>query len=57
MLRVGLGQAVAGWTAFGNNSRDFYSFTALDGAEGELFLVIVGLYFQEKQAEIKAVKL
>lgn len=57
MFRVGLGHAVAGWTAFGNNSCDFYSFTAFDGAEGKLFLVIVGLYFQEKQAEIKGVKL
>lgn len=49
---VGLGHAIAGWTAFRNDSCDLHPLTALDRAEGKLLPVIVGLYLQEKQAAI-----
>lgn len=57
MSRVGLGQAVTGWTAFGKDGCDFHSLAALEGAEGETLPVAEGLHFQEEQAETDAVKL
>lgn len=51
MFRVGLGQAITGWTAFGNDSRDFHSLAALEGAEGKALPVAEGLHSQEEQAE------
>lgn len=57
VFRVGLGQAITGWTAFGNNSSDFHSLTALQGAEGKTLPVTEGLDFQEQQAEINTEKL
>lgn len=53
MSGVGLGQAITSWTAFGNDSRDFHSLAALEGAEGEALPVAEGLHFQEEQAENK----
>lgn len=55
--RVGLGQAITGRAAFGNDSSDFDSLAALEGAEGKALPVTEGLHFQEKQAEINKVKL
>lgn len=47
---VGLGQAITGRTAFGNDSRDLHPLAALDGAEGEALPLAEGLHFQEEQA-------
>lgn len=51
MFGVGLGQAITDWAAFGNDSRDFHSLAALEGAEGKTLPVAEGLHFQEEQAE------
>ena len=47
---IGLGHAVAGWTAFRDDGCDLYPLTSLDRAEGKLLPVVVGLYLQEQQA-------
>ena len=52
MSGVGLGHAVAGCTAFRDDSCDLYPLTALHRAEGKLLLVVMGLHLQEKQAAI-----
>lgn len=57
VFRVGLSQAITGWTAFGNYSGDFHSLAALEGAEGKTLPVAEGLHFQEEQAEINTAKL
>lgn len=57
MFRVGLGHAVAGWTAFGNDGCDLHPLTAFDGAEGKLLPVVMGLYLQEEKAATHTGKL
>lgn len=57
MFGVGLGDAVAGWTAFRDDGCNLHPLTTLDRAEGKLLPVIMGLYFQEKQAAVDTVKL
>lgn len=56
MFGVGLGHAVAGWTAFRNDSCDLHPLATLDRAEGKLLPVVMGLYLQEKQAAIHTMK-
>lgn len=55
--RVGLGQAITGWAAFGNDSCDFHSLAALEGAEGKTLPVAEGLHFEEEQAGINTATL
>lgn len=57
MSGVGLSHAVAGWTAFRDDGCNLHPLTTFDGAEGKLLLVIMALYFQEKQAAMDTVNL
>lgn len=57
MSGVGLGHAVARWTAFGNDDCDLHPLTAFDGAEGELLPVVMGLHLQEEKAATHTGKL
>lgn len=54
---VGLGHAVAWWTAFRDDGCDLHPLTSLDRAEGKLLPVVMGLHLQEEQAAKHTVKL